>query len=652
MSKHLIIGTAGHVDHGKTALIRALTGIDCDTHKEEKERGITINLGFAHFNLSSGDSVGIVDVPGHKDFIRTMVAGTFGIDMVLLVIAADSGVMPQTIEHLNIIRMLGITHGIIVLTKADLVDEEMLEIAKLEVMDLLEGTPLEQAPVISVSSVTGRGMDTLAAAIADMVALVPERKAGDVFRMYIDRIFNVRGVGFVVTGSVLNGSTEPGKELFLLPGRNRKVKIRSIERHGIQVNRVVAGDRAALNLPGIKAGDFERGMILADRPLEETSMLDATLTLFDDDTRLALWSQMVFYSGTFSCPARVHLLDKDLLQTHDTAIVQIHLQRSVVLFDRDKFIIRNSSGDRTLGGGSIIDVHPLHHKRRTTQLLNTLSTLVQAKSNENSLFELIRLELMKKGTPVTVNEMTVKTGKNQEEIVTACTEKEDAGVILYRTEEQDILVTTESDKDFTEKILNNLRLWHEKNTLDEQGMDAKELAGKLNLISPTGKTYLETLLKKLSHNKTITRAADTWALERHRVTLDSKTQENLLWLEEVIRNYGMQAPVNEDIEALALARNIGKGKVKMMIAYLARQSRLILTGSDYLHASVVDVCRTKLLKTLATKEKGINEKEFRELIGGTRKITQLLISIFLSEEIIAKRTFYLLITEKGRKMGQ
>jgi selenocysteine-specific elongation factor len=652
MSKHLIIGTAGHVDHGKTALIRALTGIDCDTHKQEKERGITINLGFAHFNLPSGESVGIVDVPGHKDFIRTMVAGAFGIDMVLLVVAADSGVMPQTIEHLNIIRMLDIKHGIIVLTKTDLVDEEMLEMARLEVMDLLEGTALEHAPVIPVSSVTGQGLGVLTAQIMNMIASVPERHAGDMFRMYIDRIFNVRGVGFIVTGSVLNGSTEPGQELYLIPSKNKKVKIRSMERHGQPVKKVVAGDRAALNLPGIKADDFERGMILSDRLIDATSMADATLSLFDAGLQLGLWSQVVFQTGTFSCPAKIHLLDKDLLKANDTAIVQVHLNKPAILFDHDKFIIRNSSSDRTLGGGTIIDVHPLHHKRRTTQLLAALNDLVQVRTNKDNLFELIRLELKKEGTPVAVDNMAAKTGKSVDEILHACTGKESAGVILCRSPERDILITTDADGEYAGKTVQHLRLWHDKNPLDEEGMDTQALAGKLGLFSSDGKIYLEELLKKLILNKVIKRTGETWSLEEHRVTVDAKTKEHLRWLEETIRICGLQVPVNDEIEALAQTRNIGKGKLKMMIAYLAKQGKLILSGNEYLHASVVDICRTRLLKTLAMKENGINEKEFRELIDGTRKITQLLISIFLNEEIISKRTFYLLITEKGKKIVQ
>ncbi|MCD4684065.1 MAG: selenocysteine-specific translation elongation factor, partial [Bacteroidales bacterium] len=303
--KHLIIGTAGHVDHGKTALIKALTDIDCDTHKEEKERGITINLGFSHLNLPSGESFGIVDVPGHKDFIKTMVAGAFGIDIVLLVVAADSGVMPQTAEHLKIIEMLGVQNGIVVLNKIDLVDEEMLELAELEVSEFLEGTNLENAPIIKVSSITGDGIETLISEISSLLPKIKEKNAIDQFRMYVDRIFNVKGIGFVVTGSVLEGEVETGKDLYLLPGKSKKIKVRNIERHGETVTKVVQGDRAALNLAGLKLEDYHRGMVLSDKLIEDTSMVDAVFALFDDNYKIGLWTNVIFYTGTFECAARM-----------------------------------------------------------------------------------------------------------------------------------------------------------------------------------------------------------------------------------------------------------------------------------------------------------------------------------------------------------
>jgi selenocysteine-specific elongation factor len=299
MIKHLIMGTAGHVDHGKTALIAALTGIECDTHKEEKARGITINLGFAHLELDDDISIGIVDVPGHKDFIKTMVAGAYGIDFVLLVIAADCGIMPQTREHLNILQMLGVKQGLVALTKTDIVDGEMQELAEMEIMDYLEKTSLRDAAIVPVSSVTGEGIEELKNKIHDIAQQTSGKKAGNVFRMYIDRFFNVKGHGLVVTGSVLNGKISVGSEVYPYPGKREKLKVRSIERHGKQVEHVDAGDRAALNISGMKQADFVRGMLLLGKEMELVAMIDARLELFDGHVNLGVWSHVIFHTGTF-----------------------------------------------------------------------------------------------------------------------------------------------------------------------------------------------------------------------------------------------------------------------------------------------------------------------------------------------------------------
>jgi selenocysteine-specific elongation factor len=648
MTRHLIIGTAGHVDHGKTALIKALTGIDCDTHKEEKERGITINLGFAHLDLPSGISVGIVDVPGHKDFIRTMVAGAFGIDMVLLVIAADSGIMPQTVEHLNIIEMLGIKHGIVVLTKTDLVDEETLELAKLEVIDYLEGSLFENASIVEVSSFTGTGIDLLTRQIDQLIPLIPPREKREVFRMYIDRIFNLKGQGYVVTGSVLDGEIETGQDVYLLPGKDKKLKIRSIERHGLHVTKVFAGDRAALNLSGIKAEDFQRGMILANQIINDSAMIDASLSLFDVEKQLGMWSQVVFHSGTFSCFARLHLLDKEQLKAKETAIVQIHLDKPAVLFNNDKFIIRNSSGDLTLGGGTVLDTSPLHHKRRTPQLLETLNELVLARMNKDNFHDQVKLELKKEGVPVSIEILAKKKGKTAEDIMKNLSDKENEEVRLYGTPGVAMLVHADVDCKYKEKIIEQVHLWHERNSLVEEGMDIIELAGKIGLNSAIGKTYLEDLLNGLMRDGTIKKVRNTWALTDHQIKIDPKTEEQMKWLEESVRDFGMQRPSNEEIEALALAKGITKNKLKMMVNYLGKQKRLRISGEDYLHSSLVDTCRIRILRILIHKDQGINEKEFRELAGATKKITQVLIGIFLSEGLISKRTYYLDITEKGK----
>jgi selenocysteine-specific elongation factor len=324
--KHLIMGTAGHVDHGKTSLVKALTRIDCDTHVEEKKRGITIHLGFAHLDLGDGETLGIVDVPGHKDFIHTMVGGASGIDFVLLVIAADSGIMPQTREHLNIMRILGIKRGIIVLTKADLVDTELLAMVREEVRELVAGTFLENAPMVDVSAKTGAGLEALQDAIRTLVQQSEAKPEAGVFRLFVDRIFTVSGFGTVVTGSVLSGKVRTGDTLYLLPGKEDGYRVRRLERHGAEVSEIVAWDRSSINLVGLEKADFRRGMLLSDRLLRASTMIDARLEIYEPEVALGHWSQVIFHVGTHEQQARLHLLDKDKLKAGETALVQIHLR--------------------------------------------------------------------------------------------------------------------------------------------------------------------------------------------------------------------------------------------------------------------------------------------------------------------------------------
>jgi len=649
--KHLIIGTAGHVDHGKTALIKALTGIDCDTHKEEKERGITINLGFSHITLPDGQSFGIVDVPGHKDFIKTMVAGAYGIDVVLLVVAADSGIMPQTIEHLKIIEMLGVKNGIVVLNKMDLVDDEMLELAQLEIEEFLEGTNLEGAPVVPVSALTGKGIDQLVQQITQVIPTVMEREKKDHFRMYIDRIFNVKGIGFVVTGSVLEGEIENGKEILLLPGKNKKMKIRTIERHGEQVEKVYCGDRAALNLAGIKGEDFERGMVLSDKLIEETTMIDATFSLFEKNSEVSLWSNVVFYTGTFECYARMHLMDKDTIKPGEQAIVQLHLSKPAILENKDKFIVRNSSNDNTLGGGTILDVQPLHHKKRTPQLIENLKELAEASLNPDKIYNRIKIEIKKENAPVFAELIAKRTGKSEREINDCCKENGDDSIFITDQNARTILLTKEMHLSYQQKVLKELEWHHNKNSILEEGLELKELYGKLGFEkNEAAKLYLEKLLAIIHREGKIKKVGQSWALVDHSVKIDPKTKEQLDWLEQTLRNYGMENPLESDVEEKALMNKIPKDRLKMLVKYLGRQKKVIFFEGDYLHHSVVDKCRMLLLNDLKNKENGINEKEFRLLIDGTKKIVQTLQGIFLEEGIISKRSFFIDITDKGKEL--
>jgi selenocysteine-specific elongation factor len=649
--KHLILGTAGHVDHGKTALIKALTDIDCDTHKEEKERGITINLGFSHLTLPSGEAVGIVDVPGHKDFIKTMVAGAFGIDIVLLVVAADSGVMPQTAEHLQIIDMLGVKHGIVVLNKIDLVDDEMAELAEMEIAEFLEGTSFENAPIVGVSSVTGEGLDKLIEKITEIIPKIEERKSTDYFRMYIDRIFNVKGIGFVVTGSVLEGELKTGKELFLLPGKNKKVKVRNIERHGEPTEKVFSGDRAAINLAGLKSEDYKRGMVLCDKQIEETTMIDATYTLFDINYEPGIWSKVLFYSGTFECGAKIHLLDKDVLKAGETAIVQIHLEKPAILVNGDRFIIRNSSNDMTLGGGVVIDTTPLHHRKRTPVLIENLKNLVEATINSDNLFNLIKIELKKENAPVFAQFIAGKLNKTGDEIVDECKNNNDGSVYLFQHSEKTILIDKDIHKEYHQKVLNILKEEHQKYPILEEGFDTKEFYGKFGFTkNDAGKSYVDMLMEQMLEEGLVKRVGNSFALSDHTVTIDNKTQEQLDWLENVLEETGIDLPDFEKIENMALHRKIKKERLKMLLKYLARQNKLVFYQGEYLHKNVVDRSRKILLSDLKNKELGINEKEFRLLLNTTKKFIQVILGILIEEGTVYKKTFYILLTDKGKEM--
>lgn len=651
--KHLIIGTAGHVDHGKTALIIALTGIDCDTHKEEKERGITINLGFSHITLPTGESLGIVDVPGHKDFIKTMVAGAYGIDMVLLVIAADSGIMPQTAEHLKIIEMLGVKHGIVVLNKTDLVDDEMLELAQLEIGEFLEGTGLQNAPVVPVSSLRGDGIDLLVAKITEVIPKVHEREKKDHFRMYIDRIFNVKGIGFVVTGSVLEGEIENGKEVYLLPGKSKKMKIRGIQRHGEPVERAYCGDRAALNVTGIKSEDFERGMVLSDIQIPETSMIDATFRLFEPEAVIGLWSNVVFFTGTFECAARMHLLTKETMQPGDEAVVQLHLSKPAILENNDKYIIRNSSNDQTLGGGTVIDVNPLHHKKKTERLIQSMNELAEAALNKDKIINLVKIELRKGNMPVYAEVIAARTGKKETEIIECCKAAGDGELFITEAGGKLILLTPDSHLYYYNKVLEEIGLWHQKNPVLEEGLDIQELHGKFGFAkNEAARLYLERLLGILSGEGKLKKVGMSWALSNHEVKIDQKTREQLDWLENTIKACGMENPLEGEIEEKAVSNKIPKDRLKMLLKYLSRQKRILYYDGDYLHCSIVDRCRRLLLNDLKNKENGINEKEFRLLINGTKKIVQTLQGIFLEEGIISKRSFFIDITPKGKEVIQ
>jgi selenocysteine-specific elongation factor len=373
--RHVVAGTAGHIDHGKSSLVLALTGIDPDRLKEEKERGITIDIGFAHLELGEGLTLGIVDVPGHERFVKNMLAGVGGIDLVMLVIAADEGVMPQTREHLAICQLLRIRSGLVVLTKADLAEAEWLELVQEDVRGFLRGTFIDGAPILPVSAKTGEGLPALREALAALARAVPTRGIDATFRLPIDRVFTIRGFGTVVTGTVAAGQVALDERVEVYP-RGLQAKVRGIQTHGRPVSTAVAGQRAAVNLQGVERAAIERGDVLSlPGLLQPTYMLDATCELLADAPAPLQTRQRVrFHIGTSEVMARVHPVPGPAIEPGQAGYVQLRLEAPVVALPRDRYVIRSYSPMVTIGGGELLDVAP-SKARRSPALAGRLRAL-------------------------------------------------------------------------------------------------------------------------------------------------------------------------------------------------------------------------------------------------------------------------------------
>lgn len=438
--KNIIIGTAGHIDHGKTTLIKALTGRETDRWEEEKRRGITIDLGFTYFDLPNGNKAGIIDVPGHERFIKNMLAGVIGMDLVLLVIAADEGIMPQTIEHLNILNLLGVKKGIVVLTKYDLIDSEWLELVKDDIREALKETFLENAPMAEVSSKTGYGLDNLVDIIVKQTETeVEERNINTIPRLPIDRVFSITGFGTVITGTLISGTLKKGDEVEIFPV-NKISKIRNIQVHSLDEEKAFAGQRTAINLSNIKKTDIYRGCVIAPvNSMKNTMMLDVRLNVLKSSRRIIEnRSRLHLYTGTSEILCRVVLLDRDELSPGESCYAQLRLEEEIAVRRSDKFIVRFYSPMETVGGGEIIEPVPLKKKRFDDKLIEELK--VKEKGSNTDVIEKIIRE-NSKNVP-TVAEIAKITALSEEEI------KNSVGIL------------EEEEKITTFSLKNDKYLWH------------------------------------------------------------------------------------------------------------------------------------------------------------------------------------------------
>ena len=525
--KNIIAGTAGHIDHGKTALVRALTGIDTDRLEEEKRRGISIDLGFAHLDLTPDLRIGFVDVPGHERFVKNMLAGVGGIDLVLLVIAADESVMPQTREHFDICRLLGIGQGIVVLTKADLVDRDMLILARLEAEDFVAGSFLEGAPCIAVSSTTGEGLDELRARLAELAARIPAKDSSRPFRLPIDRAFSMRGFGTVVTGTLISGSVAREQEVELHPG-GRRLRVRGIQVHGQAAERALAGQRTALNLAGIEPQDLARGMVLTEPGrFRANSLIDCALDLLPTAKPLKNRAPVHFHAGTAEVEAEVRLLERsEALRPGARAYVRLILREPLLVAPGDRFIIRMFSPVVTIGGGVVVDITG-HRYRRGDTASQRLGALERGTPAEK-----VALLVRESQYGMSLAELAAATGLGEAEIEQAAGSE---ALLAFRQPEL-WLVDREWSRAALVRVTDVLRDFHKQHPL-APGMPREELRSRKFPGAPP--FLLDALVARASG---LVVEGEMLRLASHKVVLKQEEEQASASMEAIFQKAGLAVP--------------------------------------------------------------------------------------------------------------
>ena len=603
--RHVVVGTAGHIDHGKSTLVHALTGIDPDRLKEEKERGITIDIGFAHLDLGEGLTLGIVDVPGHERFVKNMLAGVGGIDLVMLVIAADEGVMPQTREHLAICQLLRVRSGLVVLTKADLAEPEWLELVQEDVRTALRGTFLEGRPLVPLSARTGAGLDALRAELRSLAQAVPPRDTDATFRLPIDRVFTIRGFGTVVTGTVAAGQLGLDERVEVYP-RDVQAKVRGIQTHGQPVTQAVAGQRAAVNLQGVERAALVRGDVLGSPGLlRPTFMLDATCELLADAPAALKPRQRVrFHIGTSEVMARVQLLDTAELLPGGRGYIQLRLEAPVVALPRERYVIRSYSPMVTIGGGELLDVAP-PKARRHPAVVARLRVL-----DGGSPAAVVEEHLRRVGASgVRLTELRARLALGPAALRGLLAELTASGRALLIDREW--YVHADAAERLREEAAQALTAFHAREPL-RPGMSKEELRTRLGVEERVFVHLLERLV-----------AAGAVEVERdkvrragHAVRLDPRQQAALERLEAEFRAAGVAPPTFDE----AFAR-LGwtRAEEQALAQVLIDDRRLVRVREGlYFHAEPLREIQARVTAFLRERRE-ISPQDIKDLLGVSRK---------------------------------
>jgi len=616
--KRLIIGTAGHIDHGKTTLVKRLTGIETDRLKEEKQRGISIELGFAPFTLPSGQKAAIVDVPGHERFIRHMLAGAFGIDMVLFTIAADEGVMPQTREHADIIEMLGVDKGIVVITKKDMVDEEWLMLVEDEIREYIEAGILKGAPIVAVSAVTGEGIPELLCAIEAVAESVVEKPILGHARLPIDRVFTVAGFGTVVTGTLWSGQINVGDTLELMPVQ-KMVKVRTLQVHNEKVTTAFAGQRVAVNLQGIEVGDIKRGYLLADSGYMTPSYrVDTKLRLLSCSSRtLRNWNRIRFHLGTDETLGRVVLLDRDELLPGGEAFVQIVMEKPVVAYKGDPFVIRYYSPVDTIGGGTIIDPNAPHQKRFKEDVLNELAV-----KEEGSLYDVVLHELENTIQVLSLADLVKKTGSTDQLIAEELEHLIVDEKIIDISGKGSYYLSNQSLELMYEQIANTVCQYQSKYPL-RAGYPKEDMRSRF--FAKFNPKVFSTMMKYLEEEGRIISKNNLLSIPGIEPNPGEKEKKTIDIINTIMKDRLYNTPGLDEISSIT---GVPEGDLAEIIAYLTDQGELVKINEGLYFSRIAIEDGQTLLNKFFARETELTLATARDIFDTSRKYALPLIEYY------------------------
>ena len=623
--KSVIVGTAGHIDHGKSALVRALTGTDPDRWEEEKRRGITIDLGFASLDLKPPGSeaihLGFVDVPGHERFVRNMLAGIGGIDIVLLIISADEGIKPQTREHFDICRLLTIPRGITVLTKSDLVDADTLEVVRAEVNDFVRGSFLEDAPIVPVSALTGAGLDQLLTELAGVAADVPAKSSVMPFRLPIDRVFTMKGFGTVVTGTLVSGVIAREQEVEVLPERLR-TRIRGIQVHGESSGRAVAGQRTALNLAGLSTEELRRGqMLVLPETLRATSNIDTWLTLLPTANPLKQRAPVHVHAYTGETIAQVTILESDVLLPGASGYVHLHLANPAALAPGDRFIIRRFSPLVTIGGGEVLDNSPRWRRRQLERHLDFLSSVRLGDPKAQLLARVSR----RAEDGLLLAEAVAETGWTAATVQSVAAQLADDGSILPSG---DLLVSREDLYRATEDVRFIVERFHDQNPLAE-GISREELRERAALSS----IAFELVMQLLTSTSKAEMRGDLVRLPGRGVQMKDDEAEAKLIIETAFSSAGLRVPALKDVLA---GLKLDRMRSQKIVTLLLRDRILIKLSDDLVfHRDTLDQLKQQV-RSMKSHAPQIDVARFKDATGVSRKYAIPLLE-YLDRERVTRR---------------